>query len=76
MIVKALRNVGVQVEVIGRPVDLLFYSRKNGMGLMEVKNPNGGDLTKDQQEFIGRWPGKIHIVETIEQALQVAIGPY
>lgn len=46
------------------------------MLLMEVKNPNGGKLTKDQVEFIARWPGPIHVVETVEQALQVAVGPY
>lgn len=72
----ALRKVGVSVEVIGRPVDLLVYSKRNGMLLMEVKNPNGGKLTKDQVEFIARWPGPIHVVETVEQALQIAVGPY
>lgn len=72
----ALRKCGVRVEVIGRPVDLLLYSIKNGMMLMEVKNPNGGSLTKDQEEFIERWPGKVHIVETVDEALQAAVGPY
>jgi hypothetical protein len=74
-IVDALRRVGVQVEVIGKPLDLLIHS-KNGTALMEVKNPNGGRLTKDQVEFIARWAGKIHVVETVEEALQAAIGPY
>lgn len=72
----ALRKCGVSVEVIGRPVDLLLYSRKNGMLLMEVKNPVKGSLTKDQEEFIKKWPGKVHIVETVDEALQVAVGPY
>lgn len=76
LVVDALRKVGVSVEVIGRPVDLLVYSKRNGMLLMEVKNPNGGKLTKDQVEFIARWPGPIHVVETVEQALQIAVGPY
>ena len=75
-IVDALRKVGVSVEVIGRPVDLLIFSRKNGLMLMEVKNPHKGKLTKDQEDFIARWPGQIHIVETVDEALQIAVGPY
>lgn len=75
-IVDALRRAGVSVEIVGKPVDLLLWSPKNGLMLMEVKNPDGGRLTKDQVEFIARWPGPVPVVETIEEAVQAAIGPY
>lgn len=73
-IVKALRRVGVSVEVIGKPVDLLICHRGE-TALMEVKNPDGRDeLTKDQVEFIARWPGKLHIVRSIGDALTAVLG--
>lgn len=43
---------------------------------MEIKNPDGKNtLTKDQIEFIARWPGKIHIVRSPEEAVAAVIGP-
>lgn len=73
-IVDALRKAGVSVEVIGKPVDLLIHSRL-GTALMEVKNPDTDwRLTKDQVEFIARWPGPIHIVKNVNEALTAAIG--
>ena len=42
---------------------------------MEVKNPDGKNaLTKDQVEFIARWPGKIHVVRSAEEAIKAALG--
>ena len=72
-IVKALRDIGVQVEILNKPLDLLICHRGE-TALMEVKNPDGGSLTKDQVEFIARWPGKIHVVETVRQALEAVLG--
>lgn len=73
-IIKALRRVGVSVEIIGKPVDLLLYHR-GATSLMEVKNKDGRNrLTKDQVEFIARWPGKIHVVHTPEEAVAEVIG--
>jgi hypothetical protein len=73
-IVDALRAVGVSVEIIGKPVDLLLCHRGETL-LMEVKNPDGKDrLTKDQVEFIARWPGKVHIVHSIDEALRAVLG--
>lgn len=73
-IVRGLRQMGVSVEVIGKPVDLLVCFRGE-TSLMELKSPNpdGGDhaLTKDQVEFIARWPGKVHIVRSVGEAIEV-----
>ena len=73
-IVDALKRVGVSVEIIGKPVDLLICCRGE-TALLEVKNPDGGDrLTKDQVEFIARWPGKIHIARSVDEALRLVLG--
>lgn len=72
-IVDALRKIGVSVEIIGLPLDLLICHRGE-TALMEIKNPDGGRMTKAQVEFIARWPGKIHTVETIREALEAVLG--
>lgn len=73
-IVKALRKIGVAVEVIGKPLDLLICHRLE-TSLMEVKNPDGKDeFTKEQVEFMARWPGKIHIVRSVEEAMLSVLG--
>jgi len=78
-VVDALKRVGVSVEIIGQPFDLLICCRGE-TSLMEVKNPDRTSedpqsrLTKAQLEFISRWPGKIHIVRTPEEAVRVVIG--
>lgn len=73
-IVKALRQIGVSVEHIKKPVDLLIC-HLGKTALMEIKNPDGRDeLTKEQVEFIARWPGEIHVVRSVEQALVAVLG--
>lgn len=73
-IVSALRRCGVSVEVIGKPLDLLVCCRGE-TSLVEVKNSDGRDeLTKSQVEFIARWPGKIHIARSEEEALRLVLG--
>lgn len=73
-IIDALKRCSVSVEVIGKPVDLLLCHRGE-TSLMEVKNPDGKDtLSKDQVEFIARWPGKVHVVRSVEEALQAVLG--
>ena len=72
-IVDGLRRCGIAVEYIKKPLDLLVVCRGE-TSLVEVKNPDGGRLTKDQVEFIARWPGKIHIVETLDEALRALMG--
>lgn len=73
-IVARLRQCAVSVEIIGKPVDLLICHRGE-TSLMEVKNPDGKDtLTKDQVEFIARWPGTVHVVRSVREALEAVIG--
>ena len=72
-VIKALKACAVSVEIIGKPVDLLVC-HKGETALMEVKNPDGGRLTKDQVEFIARWPGKLHIVKSPQEALEAVLG--
>lgn len=78
-IVEALRAVAVSVEIIGKPVDLLVCCRGE-TSLMEVKSPKsvhnmaGEGFTKDQVEFIARWPGKIHVCRTPDEAIAAVLG--
>lgn len=71
-IVKALRKCGFQVEIIERPLDLLVANRERTF-LLEVKGVDGR-LTKDQTEFLARWPGEWHIVRSVDQAMTAALG--
>ena len=71
-ICKALRAVGVSVEYLKLPVDLLIC-HKGITSLMEIK-AEGGRLTKDQVEFIARWPGTIHVVRSVDEALRAVLG--
>jgi hypothetical protein len=73
-IVKALKDAGINVEYIKLPVDLMVWvPRRDRMELMEVKMPDGR-LTKDQVEFIARWPGPVHVVHNIQEALEAVVG--
>lgn len=78
-VIDALKSVGVAVEIIRQPVDLLICCRGE-TSLMEVKNPERTSadpesrLTKAQVEFIARWPGKVHVVRTAEEAVRAALG--
>jgi hypothetical protein len=73
-IVKALKSIGVSVVYIKKPVDLLIC-HKGETALMEVKNPDGKDqLTRDQIEFLARWPGKVHVVRTVDEAIREVLG--
>lgn len=73
-IIDALRRIGVAVQVIGEPMDLLVCHR-GVTSLVECKNRDGRNrLTKGQVEFIARWPGMIHIVHTPEEAIRAVIG--
>lgn len=76
VIVAALRRCGVAVQSLaalgnGLP-DLLCYSTTAGYVLLEVKQP-GQKLTEDQERFHRSWPGRIYVVETIDDALR-AVG--
>lgn len=71
-IVEALRAIGVSVEIIAKPVDLLVCCRGE-TSLIECKSP-GGSFTKDQAEFLSRWPGKVHVCRTPDEAIRAVLG--
>lgn len=74
VIIDALKRVGVSVEIIGKPVDLLLCCR-GVTSLMEIKNPDRSEeWTKEQVEFIARWPGKVHVARSPEDAVRLVIG--
>lgn len=72
-IVDALRKIGVSVEIIKLPLDLLIC-HKGETALMEVKTDEGG-FTKVQAEFLSRWPGKVFVVRSPEDAVAQVLGP-
>ena len=71
-VVKALRAIGCSVYYIKLPVDLLVCHRKETM-LVEVKE-EGGRLTKQQVEFIARWPGRVEVVRGPQEAVNAVLG--
>lgn len=75
-IVEALRKVGVSVEhlhmVGGGMPDLLCCVRGETL-LLEIKEP-GKSLNKQQVEFISRWPGRIEVAHSPEEAVKQVIG--
>jgi hypothetical protein len=74
-IVDALRRVGVAVEYIKEPVDLLCCDQRGNLYLLEVKNKAGkNQLTKKQAEFLSRWPGQVYLVRTPEEAVRAVLG--
>ena len=77
-IVSALRDVGASVQslaMIGAGVPDLMVAFRGVVFLLEVKDPaqipSKRQLTPDQVEWHRRWGGKVHIVETIEDAFNV-----
>ncbi len=78
-IVKALRSVHVAVEIVGKPLDLsVCVKGKSGLWetfYVEVKNPDGKDrITKEQAEFLERWPGRVEIVRSPDEAIRKVLG--
>ena len=55
-IIKALRDAGAYVWIIGLPVDLLV-GYNNHTWLMELKNGPRKQLTRLQQDFFENWTG-------------------
>lgn len=71
-IIRALKAIGVSVEIIGKPVDLLICHRGE-TALLECKALDGR-FTKDQVEFMARWPGKVIVARTPEEAVRLVLG--
>jgi hypothetical protein len=73
-IVKALKSVGISVEYIKLPFDLVVFNpRKSETAFVECKTEDGR-LTKTQVDFIARWAGKIYIVRGAEDAVRQVLG--
>ena len=72
-IVKALRELGVSVLVLsqvgGGCPDLLIGWRKKNY-LLEIKTENG-KLRKSQVEFFDTWKGRVFIVRSVNEALEL-----
>lgn len=71
-IIRALKAIGVSVEIIGKPLDLLIC-HKGETALLECKALDGR-FTKDQAEFMARWPGKLIVARTAEEAVTAVVG--
>jgi len=70
-IVKALRDAGAYVWIIGLPVDLLV-GYKNHTLLMEIKASNKKRLTDLQKDFFEKWTGgAVCRVDSVDAALQM-----
>ena len=72
-IVKALRAVGVSVQslaTVGKGCPDLLAARGADTWVIEVKGPKG-KLTPDQIEFLKNWRGVVHIVRTVDEALNI-----
>jgi hypothetical protein len=80
-IIAALKSVGVSVEYIKQPFDLVIFNpRKRETAFVECKSPRptseGGKngLTIAQTEFISKWPGPIYVVRSAEDAVRQVLG--
>ncbi len=70
-IVKALRDAGAYVWIIGLPVDLLV-GYKNHTYLVEIKDGKKKSLTKLQQDFFEKWcGGTLCRINDVESALRM-----
>jgi len=73
-VVQALKSVGISVEYIKLPFDLVVYNpRKQQTAFVEVKTEEGR-LTKQQLDFISRWPGAIFVVRSADDAVRQVLG--
>lgn len=72
-IVDALRKVGVSVQSlasIGHGCPDIVCAKGSMTWMVEIKGAKG-KLTPDQIKFIGAWRGTVHIVRTVNDALQL-----
>ena len=76
-IVDALRAIGCDVEVIGRPVDLLVGYRKRNF-LLEIKRPGVKPRKdqQDQQDWIRDWKGQVRVCSSPEEAIKLVTRAY
>jgi Holliday junction resolvase len=70
-IVNALRAIGASVaHLSSKGIPDLLVCFKNKLYLMEVKKAKG-KLTLDQIKFHDNWKGDIHIVRTLQEAIEI-----
>ena len=72
-IVQALRSVGVSVQSlanIGHGCPDIVAAKGSMTWMIEIKGAKG-KLTPDQIKFIGAGAGTVHIVRTVDDALQL-----
>lgn len=76
-IVEALRRIGASVKPIhrvGEGVPDLLVGDRGRNYLVEVKDgdkiPSQQKLTPDEQEFHDTWRGQVHIIRSVDEALQ------
>lgn len=69
-IVSALEAVGMSVEPLGRPLDVLVgYGGRNW--LIEIKQPKG-KLRASQERFLAKWRGHAEVIRSVDEALAFA----
>ena len=72
-IVNALRDAGCTVEIlsdVGRGVPDLLVGLRCRNFLLEIKVPKA-DLTDKEAEWHQRWRGLVHVVRSVEEAIDV-----
>ena len=72
-IVEALRAVGVSVQSlanIGHGCPDIVAAKGSMTWMIEIKS-HKGQLTPDQIKFISAWRGTVHIVRSVDDALQL-----
>ena len=72
-IVSALRKSGLSVQslaAVGKGCPDVLCSNGARMWMLEIKGPKG-KLTDAQVEWIDAWRGPVHIVRTVDEALQL-----
>jgi hypothetical protein len=81
-IVAALRKAGAVVWItsqLGNGGPDLVVARGTNVALIEIKDPSkprlDRQLTPKEQEFHARWPGRIGVAETFEQAWALLADP-
>ena len=73
-IIRALKACGIAVEIIGKPLDLLVYNTHTKQTFLVECKALDGRYTKDQVEFMARWPGPIVVARTPEEAVAAVLG--
>ena len=77
-IVDALRRVGcvvMDISDLGRGLPDLVVGYRGEVIAIEVKNPQGWNrVSKSQREWMSKWPGRVAVVRSVDEALAVVTG--